>query len=134
MSGPISVTKITGGDRPDPAYSQHSITITLNFDAMHMPSVDLNVVEKMLTADQWSDGRYPFYAEMLHVGLSRLLESAVGAAVGLKMQKEYGRETVQTDPNTQMSRAHLETEKAMKGFSAHILDSIKRAEINRPIK
>jgi hypothetical protein len=115
-------------------YNQHSITITLNFDTMNLPAdLDMDIVAKMLTNDEWSDGRYPFYTEMLHVGLGHMLKRAIGDAVAKVMEKKYGRETVQ-DGSTTWSRAHLKTEEAMKGVSAHILDSIKEAKIGKPVK
>lgn len=132
MSGPISVTTIS--DKPDDRFGRHSVTITLNFDTMDLPAgVDMDEVAKMLTCDEWSDGRYPFYTEMLHVGLGHMLKYAIGAAVGKQMEKKYGRQTVK-EGNTEWSVAPRETEKAMQGVYAGIRDSIKDAKIGKPVK
>jgi hypothetical protein len=127
--GPISITRITADSPPPADYSQHSITITLNFDAMHLPQVDFNIVEKALAESRWDEGRYPFDEEMIHVGLAQVLERAIGDAVVLSVRKKHGDKTV-----NDRTKADLEAQEIMRGLSLRIIDSIKRAEIGRVVK
>jgi hypothetical protein len=115
-------------------YAQHSITITLNFDTVNLPDdLDMADVAQILTYSRWEEGRYPFDEEMVHVGLSRLLEYAIREAVFRKIHEQCPNETVEQDGST-ILKASVLTNEAMKGFYTRTLDSIKAAEIGKPVK
>lgn len=105
------------------------VTISLDVDLCDLPEgVTLEQVAKKLTLDYYSDGRYPFYSEMLHVGLDKSIQSAVeGATIDL-MVTRYGNEVVLV-PNGSYSRAYHESSQATKAFHAYVSESIKEARI-----
>ena len=115
-------------------YSQHSITITLNFDCVGLPMVDFNDVEKALAESRWDEGRYPFEEEMIHVGLAKVLERAIGEGVYKTMCKTHDPRKTVPHEGQHTSPALIETRKAMQGLSLRIIDSIKKAEIGRVVQ
>jgi hypothetical protein len=106
-----------------------AVTITLNVDLCNLPEgVTHEQVAEMMTHDMWNEGRYPFYSEMLHVGLSRSLKQAIGKVVSKKMMAECGNQVV-VNGNSTTALWHIKTEEMMKGVGAYVNDSIKAARI-----
>jgi hypothetical protein len=106
-----------------------AVTVTLNVDVCNLPEgITWDQVAEMLQRNTWDEGRYPFHREMIHEGLAKALEGAIGAAVWQQMQEQHGNATITTKSGT-ASLACAEAEKAMRGVSAHVFDDIRAASI-----
>lgn len=112
------------------------VTISLNLDINDLPAgVTLEQVAEMMTHDQWSEGRYPFYTEMLHEGLRKVVLAAISEATFKLMLDRHPGEYVKYTTeygHGETSVAYLEQEKAMKTVGVYNSDSIKAAGFGEP--
>lgn len=110
MSGPISVTTIRAGDNVPKTQKR---TLTLKFPLESSEDIDGENLATMLQhyLRDWQDGRRPFHAEMIQVGLSRCLNHALLDTLEKEAQEEFGHEMIQVRPNSKVARWYLEAQK-----------------------
>lgn len=65
----------------------------------------------------WSDGRHPFDVEMIHRGVEGVVEGAIRVAIETSARKTFGDEMVKVTPNSETSRALIESQKLLKDLS-----------------
>lgn len=103
--------------------------MTLQIDVYDMPDVHLDAVASALTRSEWSDGRYPFYQEMLQVGLKDDVQVAIRRVVQEQMMAKHGREMVPVGHGSHQARWAIETDNAMQGVHVSTVDHIREARI-----
>lgn len=68
-----------------------TLTIPIEVSSIGEPvDIDTNVVERVLSKDNYSDGRYPFEEEMFRHGLTEMLSRGVFQAILTKCEKQFG--------------------------------------------
>lgn len=92
--GPISHHKITADS--EPVIEDHTLTLTFKLQSYIADELDYAELARMLyeRLRDWNDGRYPFNAEMVSVGLGRCLNDAFYNLVEKECQDEFGNEMV----------------------------------------
>jgi len=93
MSGPISSQTITATDTV-PEVFEYDLTISFKLNSLE--ELDYPELESMLrhVLRDWREGRYPFNAEMIQVGLDQSLKHAAYLQIERQCQQEFGREMV----------------------------------------
>jgi len=93
--GPISRHTISGGDY-EPVLEDHTLTLTFKLQSYIADELDCAELGRMLyeRLRDWNDGRHPFNAEMVSVGLGRCLNDAFSNLVEKECQAEFGNEMV----------------------------------------
>jgi hypothetical protein len=113
-------------------YEKYAVTLTLEVCVADMPDgISLAVIEEALAENQWSDGRYPFYREMLCEAVRKVVLDGISAATFNKAVEAHGREMVETGAHSQTSRAVLEHSSLMQPVDVHMGDCIKAAKLER---
>jgi len=83
----------------------------------------------------WSDGRFNFSTELIRHGLTKAVEAATESAINHDKYKIHGEQMVSTATGKIVKRegairqgatslAHLETQKAMKAVSVHLVGDL----------
>jgi len=92
-------------------------TLTLKFPLRNQGELDCAGLAASLrdVLRDWDEGRYPFDAEMISVGVGRCLKHAVYQLISQNAQDEFQHEMVpNASGNGYMSKWHLEAEKRSK--------------------
>jgi hypothetical protein len=93
--GPISRHTITGGDY-EPVLEDHTLTLKFKLQSYIADELDCDELARMLheALRDYMDGRHPFNAEMVSVGLGNCLNGAFYNLIEKECQDEFGHETV----------------------------------------
>jgi len=81
---------------------------------------------------EWRDGRYPLAVEMLRHAACEVVEASIGNSIDDLMRKKFPNEMVQTGEHSRTSRAHLETEVALKELKIHSRKDVRVIAAHAP--
>lgn len=99
-------------DDPIPEVFEYDLTISFKLNSLE--ELDYPELESMLhhVLRDWREGRYPFNAEMIQVGLDQCLKHAAYLQIERKCQQEFGREIVVSDDGrSETAKWHIEAQK-----------------------
>lgn len=87
-------------------------------------------IAEAITRDQYSDGRYPFHAEMMYEGVRQVVRDAIRYVVENQMFDKFRNEMiVSEDGSSSTSRAMLEANTLLQGMSVFIRGSVESASV-----
>lgn len=115
--GPISRHTIKGGNY-EPVLEDHTLTLTFKLQSYIADELDCDELARMLyeRLRDWRDGRHPFNAEMVSVGLGHCLNDAFYNLIEEECHKKFGNEMVPStnskgEVNGGTAKWHLEAQK-----------------------